>query len=113
MKARIVTRHSRRLPFQVWCKCGHISGQHAAEYPHCCACDGNRWIDERGSVCNCQAFTAAPNQIDPFARDRKLFRRRPLAKLKAAAVRIGLDGTRAGFKLAERLFREFPELRNA
>jgi hypothetical protein len=103
MKARIVTRHSRRLPFQVWCTCGHISGQHAAAFPHKCACDGNRWIDGRGSVCNCQAF----------ARDRKLSRRHPLAKLKAAAVRIGLDGTRAGFKFAERLFREFPELRNA
>jgi hypothetical protein len=54
-----------------------------------------------------------PDEIDPFARDRKLSRRHPLAKLKAAAVRIGLDGTRASFKLAERLFRDFPELRNA
>jgi len=52
-------------------------------------------------------------RIDPFVHDRKLSRRHPLAKLKAAAVRIGLDGTRAGFKFAERLFREFPELRNA
>ena len=57
--------------------------------------------------------TRRQDAIDPFARDRKLSRRHPLAKLKAAAVRIGLDGTRAGFKLAERLFREFPELRNA
>jgi hypothetical protein len=50
-------------------------------------------------------------RVDPFSRDRRLARRHPLAKLKAAAVRIGLDGTRAGFKLAEQLFREFPELR--
>jgi hypothetical protein len=46
------------LPFQVWCQCGHISGQHAAAFPHRCACDGNRWIDGRGSVCNCLAFEA-------------------------------------------------------
>jgi hypothetical protein len=52
-----------------------------------------------------------PDGIDPFACDRS--RCHPLAKLKAAAVRIGLEGTRTGFKLAERLFREFPELRNA
>jgi hypothetical protein len=52
-------------------------------------------------------------RVDPFAHDRKLSRRRPLAKLKAVAVRIGLDGTRTGFKLAERLFREFPEVRKA
>jgi hypothetical protein len=57
------------LPFQVWCVCGHISGQHAAAFPHPCACDGNRWVDGRGSVCNCQAFapheramSAAPDQ---------------------------------------------------
>ena len=52
-------------------------------------------------------------RVDPFAHDRKLSRRNPLAKLKAAAMRIGLDGTRAGFKFAERLVREFPELRKA
>lgn len=44
------------LPFRVWCKCGHISGQHGSAYPHCCACDGNHWIDGHGSVCDCQAF---------------------------------------------------------
>jgi hypothetical protein len=50
------------LPFQVWCVCGHISGQHAARFPHPCACDGNRWVDGRGSVCNCQAFAPYPHQ---------------------------------------------------
>jgi hypothetical protein len=52
-------------------------------------------------------------RVDPFAHDRKLARHHPHAKLKAAAVWIGLEGTRTVFKLAERLFREFPELRNA
>lgn len=46
------------LPAQTWCKCGHISGQHGAAYPHRCACDGNRWIDGHGSICDCQAFEA-------------------------------------------------------
>ena len=46
----------------------------------------------------------------PFAAKQKPH---PLAKLKAEAVRIGLNGTRAGFKFAERLFRDFPELRGA
>lgn len=72
--------------------------------------------------------TRRQDEIDPFARDRKLFRRtdgtvadsdrdasrrRRLAKLKAAVVAIGLDGTRVSLKWAERLFREHPELRNA
>jgi hypothetical protein len=42
-----------------WCKCGHISGQHGAAFPHRCACDGNRWINGRGTVCDCQGFEAA------------------------------------------------------
>src|SRR5258708_3839579 len=44
------------LPFRVWCECGHISGQHAAQPPHPCACNGNRWINGHGSICDCQAF---------------------------------------------------------
>jgi hypothetical protein len=64
-----VGQSPQTLPFQVWCECGHISGQHAVAFPHKCACDGNRWIDGRGSVCNCQAFTAA---VLVFSADRKL-----------------------------------------
>jgi hypothetical protein len=49
------------LPSQpTWCVCGHISGQHGAEFPHRCACDGNRWIDGHGTVCDCQGFRAKP-----------------------------------------------------
>jgi hypothetical protein len=36
-----------------------------------------------------------------------------LAALKARVVRIGLNGTREGFKFAERMFRDYPELRGA
>ena len=57
-----VGQSPQTLPFQVWRECGHISGQHAVAFPHKCACDGNRWIDGRGSVCNCQAFTAGVAQ---------------------------------------------------
>jgi len=35
------------------------------------------------------------------------------AELKVRVVEIGLDGTREGFKFAERMFREFAELRQA
>ena len=36
-----------------------------------------------------------------------------LARLKAVVVAIGLSGMRGGFEFAERMFREFPELREA
>jgi len=36
-----------------------------------------------------------------------------LARIKAAVVRIGMDGTRQGFKFAEAMFRDYPELRSA
>jgi len=48
--------YPRTLPFRVWCECRHVSGQHAAQPPHCCACNGNRWVDGHGSICDCQAF---------------------------------------------------------
>jgi hypothetical protein len=35
------------------------------------------------------------------------------AELKARIIEVGLDGTREGFKFAERMFREFAELRQA
>jgi hypothetical protein len=37
----------------------------------------------------------------------------PLAVFKAMVVRIGTNGTRQGFKLAEAIFRAYPELRGA
>jgi hypothetical protein len=40
-------------------------------------------------------------------------RRSALAKIKAEVVRIGTNGTRQGFKFAEKTFKEFPELKNA
>jgi len=40
-------------------------------------------------------------------------REKALAVLKAQIVAIGMNGTRVGFKLAEALFREFPELKEA
>jgi hypothetical protein len=44
------------LPFRVWCKCSHISGQHAAKYPHKCAVDG-------GCEHDCQGFEEmSPNE---------------------------------------------------
>jgi hypothetical protein len=47
------------LPSQpTWCECEHVSGQHGANPPHACACDGNQWINGRGTVCNCTAFRA-------------------------------------------------------
>ena len=57
------------LPFQVWCACGHISGQHGAEYPHRCACDGNQWIDGHGTICDCQAFTAKTEPLEILTDD--------------------------------------------
>lgn len=39
-------------------------------------------------------------------------KRSALQKIKAEAVRIGLNGTRQGFKFAERLFTAMPELRS-
>ena len=36
-----------------------------------------------------------------------------LQELKAAIVKIGLAGGREGFKFAEQMFREFPELKEA
>jgi hypothetical protein len=39
-------------------------------------------------------------------------RKSALAKIKAEAVRLGTNGTREGFKFAERLMRAPPELRN-
>lgn len=53
------------LPFQKWCRCGHISGQHGYKFPHRCACDGNRWIDGRGTVCDCQAFEESTDVKEP------------------------------------------------
>lgn len=45
------------LPHQpTWCVCGHVSGQHGAQPPHICACDGNA----NGSVCSCRGFRAKP-----------------------------------------------------
>jgi hypothetical protein len=40
-------------------------------------------------------------------------RKTALAKIKAEAVRIGTNGTRGGFKFAERLMKAWPELRSA
>ena len=40
-------------------------------------------------------------------------RRSGLAKIKAELLRIGTNGTRQGFKFAERMFKEFPELKHA
>jgi hypothetical protein len=40
-------------------------------------------------------------------------RREALAKSKAEVVRIGTNGTREGFKFAERVMKTLPELRNA
>jgi hypothetical protein len=34
------------------------------------------------------------------------------SEIKAAIVRIGLNGTRQGHKFAERMFKTYPELRN-
>ena len=65
---------AQKLPSQVWCTCGHISGQHAATFPHQCACDGNRWVNGQGSVCNCKGFAVGSLSTparDYFARDRK------------------------------------------
>jgi hypothetical protein len=45
----------------------------------------------------------------PFDRPRKS----TLAKIKTAGVRLGLNGTRSGFKFAERMFAALPELKNA
>jgi hypothetical protein len=36
-----------------------------------------------------------------------------LAKIKAEVVRIGMNGTRQGFKFAEKMFERYPELRGA
>jgi hypothetical protein len=36
-----------------------------------------------------------------------------LAKLKTEIVRIGNNGTRQGFKFAEKIFERYPELRGA
>ena len=36
-----------------------------------------------------------------------------LRKLKAEVVRIGNNGTRQGFKFAQKMFQRYPELRHA
>lgn len=36
-----------------------------------------------------------------------------LARLKAVVVAIGLSGMRGGFEFAERMFAEFPQLKEA
>jgi hypothetical protein len=36
-----------------------------------------------------------------------------IAKIKAELLRIGTNGTRQGFKFAERMFKQFPELKDA
>jgi hypothetical protein len=44
---------------------------------------------------------------------RRKIRKDALAKLKAEVMRIGTNNTRQGFKFAEKMLREFPELKNA
>lgn len=39
-------------------------------------------------------------------------RRSALSKIKAEAMRLGTNGTREGCRLAEKLFKALPELRN-
>lgn len=62
------------LPAQVWCVCGHISGQHGAASPHRCACDGNQWINGQGSICNCQGFQARPTSSPTYQNPRQVGR---------------------------------------
>ena len=40
-------------------------------------------------------------------------RRSALTKIKSEAVRLANNGTREGFKFAEKLFKALPELKNA
>lgn len=40
-------------------------------------------------------------------------RRSALAKIKAEVIRIGTNGTRQGFKFAEKMFKGLPELKDA
>jgi len=40
-------------------------------------------------------------------------RKSAFAKIKAEGVKQGLNGTRSGFKFAERMFAALPELKNA
>jgi hypothetical protein len=54
VRRRFIAEHSTTLPFQVWCRCTHISGQHGARFPHVCAVDG-------GCENNCQEFQEAAN----------------------------------------------------
>ena len=44
---------------------------------------------------------------------RKQISRSALAKLKSEVVRIGANGTRQGFKFAEKMFGLYPELRQS
>ena len=46
-----------------------------------------------------------------FQHEGRSLRQEALSKIKAEVVRIGTNGTRKGFKLAEAMFRAYPELR--
>jgi hypothetical protein len=56
----------------------------------------------RAEFALCQ-IGGAPRRLSPAV----------LAKLKAEIVRIGCNGTRQGFKFAQKMFERYPELKGA
>lgn len=49
-----VQSNPKSLPSQVWCECGHISGQHGVDYPHICATGGHDGCEN-----GCKGFKAS------------------------------------------------------
>ena len=66
------------LPFQDWCACGHVSGQHGARYPHVCAVDN-------GCEKECYGFRsrlghAAPEMLEALLKARAILLEEMLAE---------------------------------